>query len=76
MSRLPHWFALLLFPLSLVGQPLAAATVEELQAQNRLTIDASISPIENVVAGQKLALVIEIATDRWFTGGTRLSRSA
>jgi hypothetical protein len=54
-------------------QTVAAITVEELQAQGRLSINASLSPTERVVAGQKLALVIEIATDRWFTGGTRLT---
>ena len=50
-----------------------ASSVEELRAQSRLTIDASLEPQQNIVAGQKLALVIEIATDRWFTGGTRLA---
>ena len=54
-------------------QTVAATTVADLQAQGRLSIDASLSPTEDVVAGQKLALVIEIATDRWFSGGTRLA---
>ncbi len=63
----------LLLCLAVFGQTAAATTVEALHAENRLSIDASLSPIETVVAGQKLALVIEIATDRWFTGGTRLS---
>ena len=61
---------LLAIPWAMPGQ---AATVEELQAQGRLSIDASIGPTEGAVARQKLALVVEIATDSWFSGGTRLT---
>lgn len=50
----------------------AATTIADLQAAQRLEINASLSPEEGVVAGQKLTLRLKIATDRWFSGGTRI----
>jgi hypothetical protein len=50
-----------------------AASVQELQAANRLQIASSISPTEDLVPGQKITLTLQIATDRWFSGGTRIS---
>jgi hypothetical protein len=49
-----------------------AASVQELQAADRLQIASSISPAEDLVPGQKITLTLQIATDRWFTGGTRI----
>ena len=49
-----------------------AATVEALQAADRLQIASSISPAEDLVPGQKITLTLQIATDRWFSGGTRI----
>ena len=63
----------LLAILCLLGQPVAATTLEELQAQGHLEVNAGIRPDGKLVPGQKLSLVLEVATDRWFSGGTRIS---
>jgi hypothetical protein len=49
-----------------------ASSVEELQGAGRLQVASSISPTEDLVPGQKITLTLQIATDRWFTGGTRI----
>jgi len=49
-----------------------ATTVEELQSTRRLQISSELRPAHNIVPGQRVELIIEIATDRWFSGGTRL----
>ena len=56
-------------------QPSAARalTPDDLLSQGRLQVESSLSPDQDIVPGQKLRLVLEIATDRWFTGGTRIS---
>lgn len=46
-------------------------TLQTLLAENRLTISQRLVP-ENPVQGQEVTLEIEISTDRWFAGGTRL----
>lgn len=50
-----------------------AATIDALQAAGDLEIDASLTPPADIVPGQKLTLTLKIATDRWFSGGTRIS---
>ena len=52
--------------------PATANPLEDLQAEGRLQVAAEISPDGVLVPGQKLSLNLTIATDRWFTGGTRL----
>jgi hypothetical protein len=52
--------------------PARANPLEDLQSEGRLQVDADISPDGVLVPGQKLTLNLTIATDRWFTGGTRL----
>ncbi len=47
------------------------ATVEDLQSAGRLQVKSSLHP-EQLIPGQKGALILEIATDTWFTGGTRI----
>ena len=47
-------------------------TVTELQQAGRLEVTSTILPADNIVPHQKLRLVLEVATDRWFTGGTRI----
>ena len=47
-------------------------TLDDLIAAQRLTIAMRLLPNDNIVVGQKLALEITIATDRWFKGGTRI----
>ena len=59
--------------LAACSQAAAATTVAELQAAGRLQIAASLTPRSNTVPGQKMTLTLTIATDRWFSGGTRLS---
>ncbi len=79
MSRLLHRalffgigsYLLLLAPLQLHAQELRS--LEELQAQGHLSIRSSLQPRDGLVPGQKSALILEIATDSWFTGGTRIS---
>lgn len=50
----------------------AATTVEELLDDNRLELRSWLLPAQDIVPGQQVKLTIEIATDRWFTGGTRI----
>lgn len=49
-----------------------ATTVAELQAASRLQVRTWLTPADDIVPGQQVRLTLEIATDRWFAGGTRL----
>ncbi|MEJ2531782.1 MAG: BatD family protein [Halioglobus sp.] len=49
-----------------------ATTVEELQADGRLQVASELSPAEGLVPGQHARLLLTVATDRWFSGGTRI----
>ncbi len=51
----------------------AATTVDSLLAAGRLQLDTSVAPVGGIVPGQKLTLTLKIATDRWFSGGTRIT---
>ena len=54
-------------------QPSAwSTTVAELQSAGHLEISSELHPAQGIVPGQRVALAITIATDTWFTGGTRL----
>lgn len=44
-----------------------------LHESGRLLIGSSLNPKEGLVPGQRVTLTLEIATDRWFSGGTRIS---
>lgn len=44
----------------------------DLEAAGRLQVDSTITPSEGIVPGQRLRLLLEIATDRWLTGGTSI----
>ena len=55
-----------------LGTALAETTPRDLLAAGHLQIDASIAPDTGIVPGQKLRLTLKIATDTWFTGGTRI----
>ncbi len=48
------------------------ASIAELQSSGHLEISSEIVPAEDIVPGQRVELAITIATDAWFTGGTRL----
>jgi hypothetical protein len=52
---------------------LAAATTAELIARGHLRLESSASPAGNIVPGQKVRITLEVATDTWFTGGTRIA---
>ena len=52
----------------------SADTVAQLQQEDRLRIKAWIEPEENIIARQQVNLQIEVATDKWFSGGTRIGR--
>ncbi len=56
-----------------VPMPALCVSVAELQAQGRLQINSAVSPTGQLVPGQKTLLTLEIATDRWFGGGTRIA---
>jgi hypothetical protein len=47
-------------------------SIEALEASGRLRIESALTPQAHIVPGQKVTLTIEIATDRWFSGGTRI----
>ena len=49
-----------------------SATVAELQTAGHLEISSALHPAQAIVPGQRVELSITIATDTWFTGGTRL----
>jgi hypothetical protein len=61
----------LLLPLAALGQE-DATSIDDLLAASRLQVDTSVLPASGLVPGQRGRLVIEIATDRWFSGGTRI----
>ena len=61
-------FACLLLPLLARAESLDAVI-----ASGELHIETSIAPVSDAVPGQHMVLTIEIATQRWFTGGTRIS---
>lgn len=49
-----------------------SASLAQLQSEKHIEISAQLIPFTDIVVGQRTELVIYIATDRWFTGGTRL----
>ena len=65
-------FALALTTASTASFAQTDTTLEDLIATQRLTIATRLLPDDNIMVGQKLALEITIATDRWFKGGTRI----
>ena len=66
------FIAALLGALLLINAPVSAATMAELQAADKLRINAWIEPAEDIVARQQLKLQIEVGTDSSFSGGTRI----
>ena len=48
------------------------SSIEELEASGHLHIESALTPQNGIVPGQKVTLTLEITTDRWFTGGTRI----
>lgn len=73
MNSAAHWIRY--FPLIFLlagGLSAQSITIEELQTSGRLQVRSFLVPADNIVPGQQVMLTVEIATDRWFTGGTRI----
>ena len=51
----------------------SAATPQDMVDRGELTVSTALSPDTGIVPGQHLRLLIEVATTRWFTGGTRIN---
>ncbi len=49
-----------------------SSTATELQDAGSLQLRTSLSQVSNIVPGQQIKLTLEVATDRWFGGGTRI----
>ncbi len=63
---------LLLFAWQAVAQD--TVTLEDLLAQQKLEIRSWIEPEQDIVVSQRVQLKIEVSTEKWFTGGTRIGR--
>ncbi len=50
-----------------------AADLQRLVDNGHLTVSTFVRPDNAVVPGQKAQLIVEIATDSWFSGGTRIT---
>jgi len=51
---------------------LNAQTLEDLQQADKLRINVWVEPEQNIIARQQINLQIEVATDKWFAGGTQI----
>ena len=72
---LRKWLRSLLLAALMLTSALAMAATDDIEAlvtAGQLQIDAKLTPAGLVVPGQKLTLTLKIATDRWFSGGTRI----
>jgi hypothetical protein len=49
-----------------------SASLAQLQTEKHIEIGAELVPFNDIVVGQRVEMIISIATDRWFAGGTRL----
>lgn len=65
----------MLLVLAVAGAPGIGAelTPQQLVSEGHLQLASSLAPSGDIVPGQKLTLSLTIATDRWFTGGTRIA---
>ncbi len=46
----------------------------ELQTAGKLQIKSWVEPAREIVVNQQINFIIEVATDKWFSGGTRVGR--
>lgn len=65
--------ALVVVLASSAGSRGAEVTPQQLLAAGQLEVDAGLATGGTLVPGRKLTLAITLATDRWFSGGTRIS---
>jgi hypothetical protein len=49
-----------------------STTLDSLLGSDQLRLQARLQPEQGVVVGQEVRLTVEVATRRWFAGGTRL----
>jgi len=62
----------MLMLLSMISMLSVAKTIEDLIANNELSVSLRIDASDSIVAKQPVTLVIDIATNRWFAKGTRI----
>ena len=63
------FFCMLLMVVSIKSY---AITLAELYENDKVRIKVWIEPEENIIARQQVNLQIEVATDKWFSGGTKI----
>lgn len=68
--RLRQWCLLTLLACNTVLAE--ESSIAQLLAAGRLQVNSGIEPVTSIVPGQRLQLTLEIATDTWFSGGTRI----
>ncbi|MFK8048512.1 MAG: BatD family protein [Halioglobus sp.] len=64
--------SLFLTCLTMTGTNAFSSSLKALQDSGRLQLGASLSKVNAVVPGEQIKMTLEIATDRWFAGGTRI----
>ena len=57
----------------LVALPATASSLQSLMSEDRLRLKAWLTPETDIVVGQEVRLTLELATPRWFAGGTRFA---
>jgi len=67
---IPTFLVLMFFVMTNITA--AATTIDDLLLADKVRIRAWVEPGENINARQQVNLQIEIATDKWFSGGTRI----
>jgi len=66
------FFAILLMLIANSNSYAINLSLDELMADNKLTIETSIKQGEQQIVGQPLVISIEVATNRWFAKGTQI----
>lgn len=70
------WMGLSLMLFALYSNPTLAqpqsTTLSQLRDAGKLKLRTWIEPADNIVVGQELQLTIEVSTQRWFAGGTKI----
>jgi hypothetical protein len=64
--------AVFLVLLCIVSLPVFSVTLEQLQEQGHIAISYQLSPSDQAIQYQPVTIEIEIATNRWFSRGTRV----
>lgn len=64
--------AILLFVFMSLSGPSQATQLQDLLRSDQLRITASLNPAQDIIVGEEVLLTLEISTQRWFAGGTRI----